>query len=92
MEFHRRQADAVVLEVGIGGRLDATNSVGPVAVSVVTSVQYDHTNLLGNSLESIAYEKCSIFRKCVPAVVGPEVPIDVAQVQEYILHIDNIRT
>lgn len=69
----------VVLEVGLGGRLDATNSVY-TALSVITSIQFDHTNVLGNSLAEIATEKCGIFRMMTPALIGPQVPFSVAQV------------
>lgn len=79
LHFRNSNCDAVVLEVGIGGRLDATNSID-TALSIVTSVQFDHTSLLGDSLVAIAGEKCGIFRTGVPALIGPDVPLDVAQV------------
>jgi dihydrofolate synthase/folylpolyglutamate synthase len=69
LHFARRQAGAVVLEVGLGGRLDSTNVVRPV-VSVVTSISYDHTRLLGNTLEAIAGEKAGILKRGRPAVSG----------------------
>jgi dihydrofolate synthase/folylpolyglutamate synthase len=61
MHFSRRSADVVVLEVGMGGRLDATNVVTPV-LSVITPISYDHTSILGESLEQIAREKSGILR------------------------------
>jgi len=69
--FARQQVDAAVIEVGLGGRLDATNVVTPV-VSVITSLSYDHTYLLGDSLASIAREKGGIIKPGVPVVGAPQ--------------------
>lgn len=69
--FARRAVDVAVIEVGLGGRLDATNVVVPV-VSVVTSLSYDHTHLLGDSLASIAWEKGGIIKPGVPVVSAPQ--------------------
>ncbi|WDC83539.1 Mur ligase family protein [Caloramator sp. mosi_1] len=63
--FREKQVDFVVLEVGLGGRLDATNIVDPL-VSVITSISYDHTNILGNTIEEIAFEKAGIIKKIGP--------------------------
>jgi len=71
--FAERDVDLTVVEVGLGGRLDATNTVEPV-VSVVTHVGLDHTDLLGDTVEQIAVEKAGIARPDVPflhAVEGP---------------------
>jgi dihydrofolate synthase/folylpolyglutamate synthase len=67
--FRAEQVDWAVIEVGIGGRLDATNVILP-DVCVITNVDYDHMDLLGNSLEQIAYEKAGIIKPGVPVVVG----------------------
>jgi dihydrofolate synthase / folylpolyglutamate synthase len=67
--FVRRQADVAVLEVGLGGRLDATNVCTPV-VSVITSISLDHTQLLGDTLAAIAAEKAGIIKPGVPVVSG----------------------
>jgi dihydrofolate synthase/folylpolyglutamate synthase len=67
--FARQQCAAVVLEVGLGGRLDSTNVCLP-AVSVITSISFDHTKQLGNSLASIAGEKAGIIKSGVPVVSG----------------------
>lgn len=67
--FARRGAEIVVLEVGLGGRLDATNVCRPL-VTVVTSISRDHTHLLGDSLEQIAWEKAGIIKTGVPVVSG----------------------
>jgi dihydrofolate synthase/folylpolyglutamate synthase len=69
LHFARRQAGAVVLEVGMGGRLDSTNVVRPL-VSVLTSISYDHTKLLGQTLGAIATEKAGILKRGRPAVSG----------------------
>lgn len=68
--FARVRADAVVLETGLGGRLDSTNVVTPV-VSVITSIGLDHMRVLGDSLEAIAAEKAGIIKPGVPVVLGP---------------------
>lgn len=67
--FAQRECDAVVLEVGLGGRLDSTNVVTP-AVSVITSISLDHTKLLGATRGLIAAEKAGILKPGVPAVSG----------------------
>src|SRR3981189_3590094 len=68
--FARHPADALLLEVGLGGRLDATNVVERPAVSVITPVCIDHVRLLGDTLEKIATEKAAILRRGIPAVIG----------------------
>jgi dihydrofolate synthase/folylpolyglutamate synthase len=68
--FEKEEVDLAVLEVGLGGRLDATNVVDPI-LSVITSIERDHCELLGFSLDEIAYEKAGIVRPGVPVVVGP---------------------
>jgi dihydrofolate synthase/folylpolyglutamate synthase len=67
--FARRGARAVVLEVGMGGRLDSTNVVHP-ALAIITSISFDHTRQLGNTLASIATEKAGILKRGRPAVSG----------------------
>jgi dihydrofolate synthase/folylpolyglutamate synthase len=63
----------VVLEVGMGGRLDATNVVTPV-LSVITPVDFDHEAFLGRSIEAIASEKAGIFKPGIPAVLASQRP------------------
>ncbi|MBQ6552470.1 MAG: bifunctional folylpolyglutamate synthase/dihydrofolate synthase [Clostridia bacterium] len=70
--FFRNGCDIVVLEAGIGGRLDATNAVMTTVVSVITSVSFDHTELLGDTLEKIALEKAQIIKSGGSVVVYPE--------------------
>ena len=68
--FARHPADALLLEVGLGGRLDATNVVAEPLASVITPVSIDHVDFLGDTVEKIASEKAAIFKRGVPAVVG----------------------
>ncbi len=70
--FCRQQVDVAVVEVGLGGRLDATNVVRPL-VSVITSLSLDHTYLLGETVAAIAAEKGGIIKAGVPAVSAPQV-------------------
>jgi len=73
-ELFRRQSVAIaVLEVGLGGRLDATNVVSPIAAAI-TSIDLDHQAQLGDSLESIAAEKAGIIKPGIPVICGPLPP------------------
>ena len=67
--FAQKKVDIAIIETGMGGRLDATNVVHPL-VSVITSIDYDHTDFLGTSLTSISEEKAGIIKYKVPAVIG----------------------
>lgn len=69
LEFAERHVDVAVLEVGMGGRFDATNVVRPL-VSVITTIAKDHEKHLGSSLEKIAFEKAGIIKSGVPVVCG----------------------
>lgn len=69
--FARREVGAAVIEVGLGGRLDATNVVVPI-VSVITSLSYDHTYLLGETLAEIAGEKAGIIKAGTTVVLAPQ--------------------
>lgn len=71
--FARQKVDAAVIEVGLGGRLDATNVITP-RVSVITSLSYDHTAVLGETLTLIAGEKAGIIKPGVPVVSSPQKP------------------
>lgn len=61
--------DIAIIETGLGGRLDSTNIINP-EVSIITNIGYDHINLLGNTLEKIAFEKAGIIKQSVPIVIG----------------------
>lgn len=66
--FAEAKVEYAVLETGLGGRLDATNTVEQPVCSVITSIGYDHTELLGNTLEEIAAEKAGIIKKGTPVI------------------------
>lgn len=68
--FADRKVDLVVLEVGIGGLHDSTNFITPI-LSIITSISYDHTQILGSTLEAIAMHKAGIIKPHVPVVLGP---------------------
>jgi dihydrofolate synthase / folylpolyglutamate synthase len=72
LAFSRRRADALILEVGLGGRLDATNVIESPAVTVITPVDLDHQQYLGDDLKTIAGEKAGIMKRRVPCVIGPQ--------------------
>ena len=72
--FSEVEADLCLLEVGLGGSLDATNVIGRPAVSVIAPVDYDHQEFLGNDLASIAGEKAGIIKPGAPVVVGRQSP------------------
>ncbi len=70
LAFSRQPADYLILEVGLGGRLDATNVVAKPALSVITAIDYDHQQYLGDTLTAIAHEKAGILKRGVPAIIG----------------------
>ncbi len=72
LAFSRTPADVVLLETGLGGRLDATNMVPCPALSAITSISIDHTQFLGDTLRRIAGEKAGILKPGVRAVIGPQ--------------------
>jgi dihydrofolate synthase/folylpolyglutamate synthase len=67
--FARHKVDIAVVEVGLGGRLDSTNIITPV-LSVITNIGLDHTQMLGNTLPEIAFEKAGIIKRNIPVVIG----------------------
>ena len=71
--FAKEKVDIAIIEVGMGGRLDATNIITPL-VSVITNIGLDHTQFLGNTLEAIAYEKAGIIKPGIPVVIGEYTP------------------
>jgi dihydrofolate synthase / folylpolyglutamate synthase len=71
--FAEQHCDLVIWETGLGGRLDATNIVTPLA-SVITNIQYDHQKWLGETLPSIAFEKAGIIKPGVPVITGANAP------------------
>lgn len=71
--FKQQKVDVAVIEVGLGGRLDSTNIITP-ELSIITNIGWDHMNLLGDSLEEIAFEKAGIIKQAIPVVVGETLP------------------
>lgn len=67
--FALEQVDIAIIEVGLGGRLDSTNIIYP-ELSIITNIGWDHMNLLGNTLELIAFEKAGIIKESIPVVIG----------------------
>jgi len=67
--FHDQKVDIAIIEVGMGGRLDATNIITP-EISIITNIGLDHTEILGDSYSKIAYEKAGIIKKDVPLLIG----------------------
>ncbi len=76
LAFAEMEVDIAVIEVGIGGRLDATNIIHP-ELCVITSIGLDHCEILGETVEKITLEKAGIIKPKVPVVIGPQVPYSV---------------
>ena len=79
--FAREKVDLAVIEVGLGGRLDATNVLQP-QVCAITALSYDHVELLGSTLDKIAAEKCGIIKAGVPLVCAPQPPAALQVVEQ----------
>lgn len=79
--FRRHKVDFAVVEVGLGGRLDATTLVNP-DLTVITGIAKDHTKTLGDTIEKIAFEKCGIIKKGVPLVSGAKHPAAVRVIEQ----------
>ena len=71
--FAKAQVDIAVIETGLGGRLDSTNVINP-ELSIITNIGWDHMNLLGDTLDKIAFEKAGIIKKNTPVVIGEQMP------------------
>ena len=71
--FVQQKVDVAIIETGLGGRLDSTNVIHPL-LSIITNIGWDHTDILGNSLEKIASEKAGIIKRGVPVVIGEYLP------------------
>ena len=79
--FARTPADYTLLEVGLGGRLDATNVVDQPALTIITPVSIDHQQYLGETLPEIAGEKAGIIKRNTPCVIGPQAPDGLAVIE-----------
>ncbi|EED89337.1 folylpolyglutamate synthase [Thalassiosira pseudonana CCMP1335] len=77
--FGQEKVDVVVLETGLGGRLDATNVISKPALSIITSIGLEHTRILGDTIELIAGEKAGIIKKDCPVLIGKNAPFDVLE-------------
>lgn len=86
--FERNKVDFAVIEVGLGGRFDATNVIEPI-LSVITSIGYDHMDILGESIEEIAYEKAGIIKKGSTVVMYPQQFPEAAAVIEEVSRKEN---
>ena len=71
--FAKQKVDIAVIEVGLGGRFDSTNIITP-ELSVITNIGWDHMNILGDTLEKIAFEKAGIIKQNIPVVIGEFLP------------------
>lgn len=74
LAFSEVKADILLLETGMGGRLDATNVLPEVLCSIITPIAFDHTDFLGKTLGKIAFEKAGIIKKNCPVIVGKQKP------------------
>lgn len=72
LAFSRIPADLLLLETGLGGRLDCTNTVSEPILTIITSISYDHMEVLGKTLKEIANEKAGIIKKNIPCIIGPQ--------------------
>ncbi|MGN7619191.1 MAG: bifunctional folylpolyglutamate synthase/dihydrofolate synthase [Ehrlichia sp.] len=82
LAFSQVEADIVLLETGMGGRLDATNVVNPI-LSIITSISLEHTEVLGDSVELIAIEKAGIMKENVTCIIAPQEQTSIMKVFEY---------
>ena len=75
--FKKQKVDVAVIEVGLGGRLDATNILDKSLLSIITSISFDHVDALGNTLDKICEEKAGIIKPNCDVLIGPQVPFSV---------------
>jgi dihydrofolate synthase/folylpolyglutamate synthase len=93
--FAQQEIDIAVVEVGLGGRFDSTNIIHP-ELSVITNIGWDHMNILGDTLEKIAFEKAGIIKKDVPVVIGEVIAetknvFEVSGADSQIIYAEDIR-
>jgi dihydrofolate synthase / folylpolyglutamate synthase len=81
--FAQHRADVVLLEVGLGGRLDATNVIDAPLASVIAPISMDHTEILGDTLMAIAREKAAIIKRDVPVICAEQAPEAMAVIEQY---------
>ncbi len=73
--FSKKKVDFAIIETGLGGRLDATNIITPI-LSIITSISLDHTNILGDTIDLIAFEKAGIIKPKIPVVIGRKANVE----------------
>lgn len=78
--FYEERCDVVCLEVGIGGRFDATNVIGTPLAAIIAAISYDHTDILGGTLEQIAFEKAGVIKQGTDVVCYAEQPLEAVSV------------
>ncbi|MGI9434218.1 MAG: bifunctional folylpolyglutamate synthase/dihydrofolate synthase [Geminicoccaceae bacterium] len=88
LAFAERDADILLLETGLGGRLDATNVVDQPVLTLISPISLDHQGFLGEKLEQIAGEKAGIFKAGVPAVLGPQTAEGLAVLEQRARELD----
>lgn len=71
--FAKENVDVAIIEVGLGGRLDSTNIIDPL-ISIITNIGHDHMDMLGDTLEKVAFEKAGIIKKNTPVIIGQRQP------------------
>ncbi len=81
LAFAREPADILLLETGLGGRLDATNMIARPLLTAISPISVDHVQFLGETIEEIAFEKTGILKPGVPAVIGPQAPEAMAVIE-----------
>ena len=86
LAFHDKNVDASIVEVGMGGRLDATNVISPI-LSAITRVGMDHTKVLGDTVGKIAWDKAHIIKSGIPAVIGPQTGEALQVIEERAEHV-----
>jgi dihydrofolate synthase/folylpolyglutamate synthase len=90
--FEQKSPDITIIETGMGGRFDSTNVIEPI-LSIITSISYEHTDFLGDTLENIAWHKAGIIKKWKPIIIGklPEAAERVIENEANVLHAELIR-
>ena len=89
ISFFRNPSDINIIETGLGGRLDATNIIDNKTLCLITKIGFDHTEFLGKTIESIAYEKAGILRKDVPVIIAKQDNLKAFEtLQDLVLKID----
>ena len=87
--FAEKSVDIAIVETGLGGRLDSTNVLSPIQ-TIITEIHYDHTHILGNSIEEITSEKCGIFKNKTPAITVNSDPRAIKTIKKHAL-IKNVK-